>query len=204
MRKQGIVFAASILALAILSGSGQALARSVFLNGANIDSVRNQTLKKVDLFIDSEGNVHIEAPEYKVMEEGSSPAQPAVQPSGQNPYLNNRYFMVVESNRQGAVQYDLEVVINGQLVRKIKSDEPQLILEISLFLKPGANQVKIVATKNLSGPRVSSSDKDQMRIVIGQGQAVGQQVTINSSLVVFTCSAADTRNFERQYQLDAR
>ncbi len=194
---------AVIASLALLLVAGVAAARSVFLNGANIDSVRNESLKKVDVFIDSEGNVHIEAPGYKVMEESSAAPPVAPAASGANPALQNRYFLVVDSSRPGAAQYDVEVDINGQLARKIQWNDPQLIAEVSMLLKPGRNQVRIVATKNLSSPRTSTSENDQMKVLIGRGQAMGQQVTIDSSLVVFTCSAADSQTFDRPYVLDA-
>ncbi len=62
-----------MLSLALLvSGQSKAPAlsgRSLFLNGTDISSARNQLLKNVTLRIDEEGNVFIEAPHYNVREE---------------------------------------------------------------------------------------------------------------------------------------
>jgi len=48
-----------------------AVARSIYLNGIDISSSRNQTLKKVNLRIDENGNLYIEAPHYQVDEQQS-------------------------------------------------------------------------------------------------------------------------------------
>jgi hypothetical protein len=45
--------------------------RSIYLNGIDISSARNQKLKKVDIHVDENGNVFITAPHYDVLEEGS-------------------------------------------------------------------------------------------------------------------------------------
>jgi hypothetical protein len=44
-------------------------ARSVYVNGIDISSARNQSLKNVHLRIDENGHVYIEAPHYQVNEE---------------------------------------------------------------------------------------------------------------------------------------
>lgn len=43
--------------------------RSLFLNGVDISSARNQIVKNVTVRIDEDGNVFIEAPQYNVREE---------------------------------------------------------------------------------------------------------------------------------------
>lgn len=45
--------------------------RSVYLNGIDISSARNQKLKGVDVHIDENGNIFFTAPHYDVLEEGS-------------------------------------------------------------------------------------------------------------------------------------
>jgi hypothetical protein len=44
----------------------QAAARSIFLNGADVSGVRNQSMNDVSVHIDELGNVMISAPQYKV------------------------------------------------------------------------------------------------------------------------------------------
>lgn len=53
-----------------LLGFSQMLqARSIFLNGTDISSATNQEMKNVEVKIDAEGNIHMSAPHYQVIEE---------------------------------------------------------------------------------------------------------------------------------------
>lgn len=58
------------LALA-LGVATPALARTLYLNGTDISSARNQTLQGVNVRIDGGGNIFIEAPHYQVHEENT-------------------------------------------------------------------------------------------------------------------------------------
>src|SRR5688572_30489857 len=61
-------YLAYFLGMAICS---EAFARSVYMNGVDISSARNQNLAKVNIRIDENGNIFIEAPHYQVNEEYS-------------------------------------------------------------------------------------------------------------------------------------
>lgn len=60
-----------ILFSTLLQGEEYTTERSIFLNGIDISSARNQKLKKVDIHIDESGNIFITAAHYDVLEEGS-------------------------------------------------------------------------------------------------------------------------------------
>jgi hypothetical protein len=48
-----------------------ASAKTVYLNGVDVSSVRNTTLKNVTVVVDQKGDVYIEAPHYKVDKEST-------------------------------------------------------------------------------------------------------------------------------------
>jgi hypothetical protein len=51
--------------------------RIIFLNGVNISSVKNQELENVNLHIDSNGNIYIDAPHYEIgVEQSYHPLMP--------------------------------------------------------------------------------------------------------------------------------
>ncbi len=61
-----------LLILAVFLGlapSVLAETRSVFLNGVDISSTKNQSMQQVNITIDSQGNVYIEAPHYEAQQE---------------------------------------------------------------------------------------------------------------------------------------
>jgi hypothetical protein len=51
--------------------SSPALARSVYLNGVDISSARNQELKNVAITINEHGDVFISGPQYQIQEQDS-------------------------------------------------------------------------------------------------------------------------------------
>lgn len=59
----------TLLLLIGLFNAHPLFARTIYLNGIDISSARNQALKGVNLRIDENGNVFIEAPHYQVNEE---------------------------------------------------------------------------------------------------------------------------------------
>lgn len=61
-----------ILAMTLASlflAAAPPLARTIFVNGRDVSSVRGQTLKNVDVIIDEKGDVVITAPNYQVKEQ---------------------------------------------------------------------------------------------------------------------------------------
>jgi len=61
----------TLVAAVALLAANVAVARSVYLNGIDISSSRNQNLKGVNLRIDENGNLYVEAPHYQVNEENT-------------------------------------------------------------------------------------------------------------------------------------
>ena len=65
MRRLGLLLA--LHAMPCLAGAGGV--KSVFLNGIDISSARNQELKNVDVLINEQGEIFLLAPHYQVNEE---------------------------------------------------------------------------------------------------------------------------------------
>ena len=53
----------------IIFSASSVYGRSIYLNGVDVSSARNQFLKNVNLRIDENGNIYIEAPHYQINEE---------------------------------------------------------------------------------------------------------------------------------------
>ncbi|MEK6608924.1 MAG: hypothetical protein AABZ30_14785 [Myxococcota bacterium] len=206
-----------------------ASARSVYLNGINIDSVRNQALSDCEVRIDAEGNVLLHAKGYTVKESAGVitlspiPRTPPANPYAQAPVsastasppavaapqakppiaaappmpvvaslLSKRYFVIAQTNRTGAVQYDIDVFVNSKWVKRLRGLEQQEIVEITSNLAPGENTVHLSAVKNFAGgQRASTSDADYLDVLVGLGAATGSTVEIKSILGRLRKSAAE-------------
>ncbi len=67
MNKLRILFLTSV-SLCFISAAPP-LSRNIFLNGKDVSTVRNQTLKNVDVHIDDKGDIVITATHYQVKEQ---------------------------------------------------------------------------------------------------------------------------------------
>jgi hypothetical protein len=184
-----------------------ALAGGVYLNGVRIDGVRDTVFENATVRIDSEGNIHIDAPRYRVTGASASAAahvaetRPAPAEPGR---LDRRYFLVTRQSEPGATQYDIEVYVNARFIRKLRSDEAQVVAEITEYLRPGRNRIVLVAKKNLETGRRSRSAEHTFRVIIGEGDMGGNRVMIERPMIQFERSAADLEDVSREFDLDAQ
>lgn len=180
----------------LLIAAPSAHARSIYLNGQKIDTVRGQTFDNVTVEIDADGNVHIRSDVYKVAATTNLPKDPS--PVAEIP-RGTRYWLVSEENAPGFSQYDFDVFVNGNLVKTVKSGEPQVVEDVTRYVIPGTNTVTIQARKNFGAGRRSESKDFYMRVYIGKG-ALNETgaIVIESADVDYKRTAADVTNFADQ------
>ena len=185
------------------------LAASVFLNGVNIDGVRGQSFEKCRAVrIDDKGNVQLDCPGYQAESAGGSasaavvlPSIPVAGASFAPASLAKHYFLVTEQNDGAAAQYDIDVYVNSKWVRKVRSGDEQIVLDITKFLSPGANKVLFAATKRAPKAGAASSF---VRFIVGEGESSGAQVLIDNPLVECKRTAAETDNVNEEFTVQAR
>ena len=188
----GFLLVIPLAALAAPAGG-----RSVFLNGQNIDTVRGQLFDNVSVEIDAEGNVHLKSDVYKVGNAGAT-AIPQPTPEKEIP-RGVRYWLVSEENAPGMSQYDFDVFVNGNLVKTVKSGEPQVVEDVTRFVLPGTNAVTIQARKNFGAGRRAESKDFYMRIYIGKGELNSTgAIVIESADVDYRRTSAEVTNFADQ------
>ena len=208
---------APLLAAALAGAAGPALAGpSLTLNGVSIDGITSQRFENCTVVIDERGNVHIEAKGYAVRAAGEGaaapaaahpappPASAAAPAAGEPPRkLTRRYFLATEHAPPGT-QYDLAIFINAQWIREVKASEPQVVMEVTRYLRPGRNKLVVAATKRVQGERLSSSRDVALKVVLGEGDAGGEHVMIDQVLVEAKRTAAETEDRTDEYVFEAR
>lgn len=199
------LFYMSVLGMFVLcSGlvAKEASARSVYLNGFDISDVRNQTFEKAKITIDKDGNVRIDAPQYdvKVVPPSTSALNDR---GGPNAALKNKYYLATQPAKSGKVQYDFVVKVNGKERRLVKADGPQLILEISAWLKKGENEVVVTAKKNMEGGRKSYSADDKASILVGLGHEDAKIVKIDAVKADVKVDGGSVQDVEKRFTIVA-
>lgn len=179
-----------------------ALAADVYVNGVKADILPDITLAGVTVRLDSAGNVWIDAPAYQVKPTLVPPpaadawAAPAARPVSTPTYgavtgataapaavPTSTWWLVTED--AGSAGQTLDVYVNEQLVRRVASGEPQLILDLAGWLRPGVNTVRVLARPPVGTPLGA------LNLYLGQGVNVGGTVRIPSPAVRYTRTAAD-------------
>lgn len=189
-----------VVALVCLSGSS-ASARSVFLNGVNIDSAREQSFENCQVRLDQYGNVYIVAPGYKV--ETTQGAQPQPAPTAAPGLTPTQRYWLVSDKSQSMTQYDVDVYINGKFVRRFLDMEKAVVLEVTKFLTTGPNKLLFRAVKEKDEERKSFSPTHFFRVIFGQGKENARSVMIERKLGEFTVTAQETEDKQEELVIDA-
>ena len=174
-----------------------AFAGDVFLNGVNLEGLTNQKFEKVNVTIDGRGNVLIDAPGYSVSKVavGTEKKEEAV--------ITKKYFLVTEQTPLGMTEYDIDLLLNGKLLRTLRNGDEQIVAEITKHLHPGKNSVMFTARKRYSVPgEPRSVDKRHVfRVIVGEGTTTKEQVVIEVPEITFTRTAADSGDITQEFTL---
>lgn len=180
---------AGLLALWVLVASAPAFAFNVFINGVKIERLEGQTFEKVTVKFDEKGDLRIDAPGYnvKVVEAGREAAP------------SQRYWLYVEQPPQG-VGYELEVLVNGRLVRTVKSTEALVVAEVTSQLHVGKNSVLLSAKK--VGKRGAA--EAVLKAMIAEGTEGPNTVALGASQLKFEAKASQTETLSQDFVVTAK
>ncbi|OGQ11314.1 MAG: hypothetical protein A2138_20290 [Deltaproteobacteria bacterium RBG_16_71_12] len=176
---------------------------SVFLNGVNIDGVVNQKFENVTVTIDDKGNILILAKGYEIQAQAPVVKALPAAASDAGP-VTKRYFLVSETSGLGLAQYDIDVFINSTWIKRISSNDPQAVVEISRWMRKGKNTVHFAATKVMGAERKSSSPAHYLKIYIGEGNMGGNNVMIDNALIEYQRDASEMGNFADELPIEGR
>lgn len=194
----------TFLILVWLGFPSVASARKVYLNGVKLDAsvvLTNQMFPACEVKFDENGDVWIVAKGVKIALQGSSTASekivaeaPVVQGT-----LTKQYWLVSPQHTRGLVQYDIDVFVNGVWIKKVRSGDDKVVMDITKNVKPGDNKLRIVATKIMGERRASTSATDTMEIILGEGTVGGGTVRVDKPLVAYRRTAHETQNFAEDF-----
>jgi hypothetical protein len=105
------------------------------------------------------------------------------------------WWLVTEDD--GSTGHTLEVLVNGTLVRRVASGQPQLILDVGAYLRRGANTVVV------QGVPGGSPAGGPLSIYLGRGNTLSGTLRLDNPEVAFSARASDGAGGSptRQYTL---
>jgi len=131
-----------------------------------------------------------------------APAAPAVDTAPAR--ITRRYWLVTEQSARGMTEYDIDLYVNSKWVRKLRSNEEQVITDITPLLQPGKNAVLFMARKVAAGSRKSESPQHVFKVIIGEGNEGGGRVMIDNPLLRFQRTAAQSDDVSEELTLTTR
>lgn len=158
-------------------------AGAVYVNGVIADDLRDQQFTDCKVRIDKEGNVWIDAPYYSVKVVPPKATEDAPAPPAGAVLVNlNRYWLVTDDHEStGSV---VEVYVNGVFTRRIRSGDPQVILDVAPWLRPGDNEITITALPGTPGGGV-------LNVYLGEGTNLKGTVKMDRPIVIFGRKSTD-------------
>jgi hypothetical protein len=188
-----------MIALALLSA---AYAGNVYINGVRADLLPEVTLTNATVRFDAQGNVWVDAPGYRVqvlppVEYGASatPPVPSTPAASSSSVAQGQWWLVTQDD--GSSGHTLEVIVNGTLVRRVASGQPQVILDVGPWLHSGANTVLVNA---LPSP---SHGGGPLGVYIGRGSNLAGTIHLDNPDVKYSGLASDsTSGGARQFTLN--
>jgi hypothetical protein len=165
-------------------------AGSVYINGVRADVLPEVTIANASVRFDAQGNVWVDAPGYKVQvlppteyavaRPADVPAPPP--PAGASAVTAGVWWLVTQDDAStGQV---VEVVVNGSLVRRVRSGDPQVILDIGPWLRPGANLV-------LMNPIPGTAGGGPLNVYIGRGSNLSGTIHLDNPDVNYARRASE-------------
>lgn len=202
LKHRAALLCAAALCVGALVASPASAKGSVFLNGVNIDGVVSQKFENVTVTIDDKGNILIAAKGYEI--QTAAPAVKAPVPAPDAGPVTKRYFLVSETSGLGLAQYDIDVFVNSTWIKRVSSNDPQAVVDISRWMKKGKNTVHFAATKVMGAERKSSSPAHYLKVYIGEGNMGGNNVMIDNALIEYKRDASEMGNFADELPIEGR
>lgn len=176
-----------LLGLALALG-GRAHAVDVYVNGVRADGLSDVELEGVDVRVAPNGDIWIEAPGYRVEVEGGTVGEPpprASTPPSASPEAvpAARYWLVTEDN--GSKGLVIDVIVNGRAAAKVRSGQPQTILDLGPWLRPGTNSVIVNALQD------RTAGGGIYYVYIGEGSNESGTLMMDRPEITFAHRAAD-------------
>ena len=208
-----------VMSLAI-AGYCLAEVSKIFLNGVDISGLKNQTFQNATVKLDSNGNVIIVAPQYRVKGQKNSTSQSSVKPRSRARAIpqktvtqsgiptggstSKRYYLVTSFSVESRADFDIDLFFNGKFYKRILSQDDQIIEEVTNLLIAGENKITMSATKNVVSGAPISTPESYLQVIVGEARMQNNQVVIERPVVNYRLTGAQSGTFHKTFTFNLK
>jgi hypothetical protein len=200
---------AALFILCLSSSAAQA--STLYINGVRVDGLSNVKLHNVDLEIDDKGDLHVTAKGYSVNVAETNPPKP-VPPARTNTNANAnanaksgapapKYTLAMSES--GDPQWDVDIYVNGQFVRRFQSGQAPPPVDVTRFIKPGDNSIRFRAVKQ-EGQVRSVQPSEFVQITVDAETQLATGAHEHTRIYSYRRTAAETGLFDDSISISTR
>jgi hypothetical protein len=178
-----------------------ALAGSVYVNGTFVEprSLAGVSLDKATIRFDAQGNIYIDAPGYQLQmgmvgQVGPAPVPnprpPTIAPPAANLVTYGRWWLVVEDSKSSG--HTVDIWINDQLATTVRSGDGGKLVELSRWLRLGANNVIVKSSS-------TNPTGGIFAVYLGAGGAEKGAFDMPAPVVNYELGSSRTGPYQREY-----
>jgi hypothetical protein len=181
-----------------ISSKGEAK-KKVFLNGMDLSKylIVDTVLKGVTVKFDKKGNIYLIAKGYNFNPEKSDKNKNDSQEDAKvDPKATEFYLVTFPKPAKANIGYDIDLMINGKFVKRIYSNDGQVVYPITSSLKKGKNKINLISKKKkLKGGKKPSGS---MKIAIARGYESKGNYLIKKLIWTVSRSSSDKKKIYYQ------
>lgn len=170
-------------------------AGALYVNGVPATTLRSFEFTGVNVRVDANGDVWVDAPGYEVSLGGPAAEPPKAPEAAAAPH--GVYWLVTEDNQ--STGHVVEVRVNGTLVKRIQSGDEQVIQDLGRYLHVGVNTVTIDA---LPGKELGGG---VMSVYVSTGSTQDGTLKLDRPMIDFSRRSTDsTAGASRSFELEVK
>jgi hypothetical protein len=198
-----------------------ARAGTLYINGVRVDGLSNVKLHNVDFEIDDKGDLHVTAKGYTVNVAETNPPKPAPPArtsagantnaegsANANPRSSVRASVpapryVLSMSESGDPQWDVDLYVNGQFVRRFQSGQAPGPIDVTRLIKPGDNAIRFRAVKQ-EGQVRSVQPSEYLQITVDAETQLATGAHEHTRIYSYRRTAAETGLFDDSISISTR
>ncbi len=197
-KRRAFSMAILILILPVLAYAGDIIMNGVEMDSIDLKQLSGKKFRDCTVLIDAEGRLHIDVPGVKIMKVSPDEAKKMEQNQPKQK-VDGEYYLASDIDNSKQTGFEINIYINGRLVKQLQPDEERMIMRMNKYLHRGKNTIRFVAHKK---SQVKADSSQKLSITFGEGRYTKGVFEMYKPYVLFEVNAAQNSDVDRKFELE--